>query len=139
MASKVVRWIALCFCVASILCECVKATYTTNHQYNPAAHNYALDGLYCATYDSDQSLQWRSQYLWTAYCDQDGSPMGASLCGKCIHVTNDVTGESVTVRILDRCENGGLDLETEAFSDIDGDGKGHFNGHMSTTYTFVGC
>ncbi|GLJ39639.1 hypothetical protein SUGI_0810320 [Cryptomeria japonica] len=139
MASKVVRWLAICFFVASILCECVKATYTTNNQYNPATHNYALDGLYCATYDSDQSLDWRSQYYWTAYCDQAGQPMGSSLCGTCIQVTNESTGQSVTVRIVDQCQNGGLDLETAAFNAIDGDGQGQFNGHMITTYQFVGC
>ncbi|XP_057817007.2 pathogenesis-related protein PR-4-like [Cryptomeria japonica] len=134
MASNVVRWIALCCFVAFIFPDCVKGdTYTTNNQYNTAAHNYALDGLYCATYDSDQTLQWRSQYLWTAYCDQAGGPMGASLCGKCIHVTNESTGQSVTVRIVDRCQNGGLDLEIAAFNAIDGDGQGQFNGHMITT------
>ncbi|GLJ39635.1 hypothetical protein SUGI_0810240 [Cryptomeria japonica] len=38
MASKPVSLIAVCLFAVSILCECVRATYTTNNQYNTALH-----------------------------------------------------------------------------------------------------
>eukprot|EP00253_Pinus_taeda_P015517 PITA_15517 len=148
MASKVAGWIsvlALCsllvavFQVAGVSAQTQSNTYTTYNDYNPSANNYALDGLYCTTYDSDQSLQWRSQYKWTAFCGQAGGPMGPSLCGKCLSVTNPSTQQSVTVRILDQCSNGGLDLETAAFNAIDSNGAGYNAGHLYTTYTFVDC
>ncbi|GLJ39637.1 hypothetical protein SUGI_0810260 [Cryptomeria japonica] len=144
MASKVVRWISTCFLVASMFSNfesvCVNGhTYTAFNDYHRASHNYALDGLYCATYDPNQTLDWRKEYFWTAYCDKAGQPMEPSLCGACIQVTNNSTGQNVTVRILDGCQNGGLVLENEAFNAIDGDGKGQLHGHMFTTYKFVGC
>ncbi|GLJ39632.1 hypothetical protein SUGI_0810170 [Cryptomeria japonica] len=141
MASRVVSWIAVCFFVASVLSNvCVNGdTFTTFTDYDPAGRHYSIDGLYCATYDSNQTLEWRSEYLWTAYCDKAGQPMEPSLCGTCIQVTNDSTHQNVTVRIVDECQNGGLVLETGAFNAIDKDGKGQHNGHMLTTYKFVGC
>ncbi|GLJ39627.1 hypothetical protein SUGI_0810120, partial [Cryptomeria japonica] len=54
-------------------------------------------------------------------------------------VTNDSTDHNVIVRIVDECHNGGLVLETDAFNAIDKDGKGKHDGHMLTTYKFVGC
>ncbi|GLJ58091.1 hypothetical protein SUGI_1415540, partial [Cryptomeria japonica] len=54
-------------------------------------------------------------------------------------VTNDSTGQNVIVRIVDKCQSGGLVLETDAFNAIDKDGKGKHYGHMLTTYKFVGC
>ncbi|GLJ58089.1 hypothetical protein SUGI_1415520 [Cryptomeria japonica] len=138
MASKIVRWIALCFFLASILCVNGE-TFTTSNPYDSAGRNYNIDGLFCATFDSKQPLEWRKEYLWAAYCDQAGKPMGSSLCGTCIQVKNDLTGENVTVRILDQCQNGGLVLETDAFNAIDGDGQGKNNGYLLTTYKFVDC
>nr|AFD50738.1 PR-4 protein [Pseudotsuga menziesii] len=148
MASKVAGWIsvlAVCslfvavFQVAGVSAQTQSNTYTTYNNYNPSANNYALDGLYCATYDSSQSLAWRSQSKWTAFCGTAGGPMGPSLCGRCLSVTNPSTQQSVTVRILDQCSNGGLDLETDAFNAIDSNGAGYQAGHLYTTYTFVNC
>ncbi|GLJ39636.1 hypothetical protein SUGI_0810250 [Cryptomeria japonica] len=144
MASKVVKWIAISFLVASMFSNfenvCVNGdTYTAFNTYDSAGRHYSIDGLYCAAYDSNQTLEWRKEYLWTAYCDKAGQPMEPSLCGTCIQVTNNSTGQSVTVRILDRCQNGGLVLEMDAFIAIDRKGKGQHNGHMFTTYKFVGC
>ncbi|GLJ39628.1 hypothetical protein SUGI_0810130 [Cryptomeria japonica] len=138
MASKVVIRIALCFFLASILFVNGE-TFTTSTPYDSAGRHYDLDGLFCATFDSNQTLEFRSKYLWTAYCDQAGQPMEPSLCGTCIQVTNDSTGQNVIVRIVDKCQNGGLVLETDAFNAIDKDGKGKHYGHMLTTYKFVGC
>ncbi|XP_059071752.1 pathogenesis-related protein PR-4-like [Cryptomeria japonica] len=123
MASKVVIWIALCLFLASILFVNGE-TFTTSTPYDSAGRHYDLDGLFCATFDSNQTLEFRSKYLWTAYCDQ---------------VTNDSTGQNVIVRIVDKCQSGGLVLETDAFNAIDKDGKGKHYGHMLTTYKFVGC
>ncbi|XP_059066223.1 pathogenesis-related protein PR-4-like [Cryptomeria japonica] len=136
MASKVVMWIALCFFLASILCVNGE-TLTTSTPYDSAGRNYDLDGLFCATIDSNQTLEFRSEYLWTAYCDQAGQPMELSLCGTCIQVTNDSTDQNVIVRIVDECKNGGLVLETDAFNAIDKDGKGKHYGHMFTTYKLL--
>eukprot|EP01018_Ginkgo_biloba_P031375 Gb_35483 [translate_table: standard] len=52
---------------------------------------------------------------------------------------NPATQQSVTVRILDQCSNGGLDLETDAFNAIDSNKAGYNAGHLYTTYTFVNC
>ncbi|BBN03238.1 protein MpPR4 [Marchantia polymorpha subsp. ruderalis] len=110
--------------------------YTTYHYYDPAQNGYRLDGLYCATWRANESLQWRSQYPWTAFC---AGPMGEAQCGKCIRVTNPSTGQSVVVRILDKCANGGLDLDRIPFNQIDSNGQGYAAGHMTTSYTFVNC
>eukprot|EP01018_Ginkgo_biloba_P031376 Gb_35484 [translate_table: standard] len=141
--ARMIGWsVLICviaFQMTVVLGQTQSNTYTTYNDYSPASHNYALDGLYCATYDSNQPLEWRKQYLWTAFCGQAGGPMGPSLCGRCLQVTNPATQQSVTVRILDQCSNGGLDLETDAFNAIDSNKAGYNAGHLSTTYTFVNC
>ncbi|XP_057817005.1 pathogenesis-related protein PR-4-like [Cryptomeria japonica] len=145
MASKVVRWIAICFLVASMLSNFENVfvnghTFTAFNDCHRASHNYALAGLYCATYDPNQTLEWRKEYFWTAYCDKAAQPMEPSLHHlKIIYVTNKSTRQNVTVRIVDKCQNRGLVLETDAFNAIDKDGKGKHDGHMLTTYKFVGC
>ncbi|EFJ04999.1 hypothetical protein SELMODRAFT_137944 [Selaginella moellendorffii] len=112
--------------------------YTTYNQYDPAAKNYQLDGLYCATYSAHQPLSWRSQYKWTAMDASLG--MGPQMCGQCLEVvTNIATGAQIVVRVLDQSSNGGLDLETDAFNTIDTDGGGYASGHLYTSYTSFSC
>ncbi|XP_043697943.1 pathogenesis-related protein PR-4-like [Telopea speciosissima] len=115
----------------------VRATY---HYYNAAQNGYDLRAVsaYCATWDADQSLAWRSQYEWTAFCGPSG-PTGQDACGKCLRVTNTRTGAQLTVRIVDKCANGGLDLDWSAFQKLDTDGNGYNQGHLIVNYEFVSC
>ena len=62
----------------------VRATY---HYYNPEQHGWDLNAVsaYCATWDANKSLAWRSKYGWTAFCGPAG-PTGQAACGKCLKV-----------------------------------------------------
>ena len=42
-------------------------------------------------------------------------------------------------RVVDQCDNGGLDLDVTVFRQIDTDGGGVANGHLLVDYEFVGC
>ncbi|KAK1287792.1 Hevein-like preproprotein [Acorus calamus] len=115
----------------------VRATY---HYYNPEQNNWDLNAVsaYCSTWDADQPLEWRQQYGWTAFCGPAG-PHGQASCGKCLKVTNTATGDQATVRIVDQCGNGGLDLDWGVFQQIDTDGQGYQQGHLTVNYEFVDC
>ncbi|CAO2142196.1 unnamed protein product [Urochloa humidicola] len=116
----------------------VRATYNF---YRPQNINWDLNAAstYCATWDAGKSFEWRSKYGWTAFCGPVG-PTGQASCGLCLLVTNSVTGASTTVRIVDQCSNGGLDLDYDtAFSKIDTDGQGVNAGHLTVSYQFVDC
>ncbi|GJN25241.1 hypothetical protein PR202_gb13041 [Eleusine coracana subsp. coracana] len=79
------------------------------------------------------------KYGWTAFCGPVG-PRGQAACGRCLLVTNAATRASITVRIVDQCSNGGLDLDFDtAFSKIDTDGGGVRDGHLTVSYQFVDC
>ena len=56
-----------------------------------------------------------------------------------MQVTNTGTGAQVTVRIVDQCSNGGLDLDVNVFNQIDTDKKGYAQGHLIVNYEFVNC
>ena len=62
----------------------VRATY---HLYNPQQNNWDLRAVsaYCATWDADKPLAWRSKYGWTAFCGPVG-PRGQDACGRCLRV-----------------------------------------------------
>ncbi|PRQ41818.1 putative rlpA-like protein, double-psi beta-barrel [Rosa chinensis] len=115
----------------------VRATY---HLYNPQDNNWDLRAVsaYCATWDADKPLEWRSKYGWTAFCGPQG-PTGQEACGKCLRVTNTATGAQATVRIVDQCSNGGLDLDVNVFNQIDTNGIGYQQGHLTVNYDFVDC
>ncbi|RWR88870.1 pathogenesis-related protein 4 [Cinnamomum micranthum f. kanehirae] len=115
----------------------VRATY---HKYNPAQNGWDLNKVsaYCATWDANKPLAWRKKYGWTAFCGPAG-PTGQASCGKCLRVTNTGTGAQTTVRIVDQCRNGGLDLEEGVFKQIDTNGKGYQQGHLIVNYAFVNC
>ncbi|CAI8602636.1 unnamed protein product [Vicia faba] len=81
-------------------------------------------------------LSWCSQYGWTAFCGPAG-PTGRDSCGKCLSVTNTATGAQVTVRIVDQCSNGGLDLDVNVFNQLDTNGAGYQAGHLTVNYVFV--
>ncbi|KAJ9128627.1 hypothetical protein P3X46_008383 [Hevea brasiliensis] len=97
----------------------VRATY---HFYNPEQNGWDLN----------------AKYGWTAFCGPAG-PQGQAACGKCLSVTNTGTGDNVTVKIVDQCSNGGLDLDEGAFPQIDTDGKGYAQGYLIVNYQFVDC
>ncbi|KAL0717675.1 hypothetical protein Bca4012_066997 [Brassica carinata] len=44
-----------------------------------------------------------------------------------------------TVRIVDQCSNGGLDLDEGVFKQIDTDGQGYARGNLNVDYEFVNC
>ncbi|XP_004291679.1 PREDICTED: pathogenesis-related protein PR-4-like [Fragaria vesca subsp. vesca] len=115
----------------------VRATY---HLYNPQDNNWDLRAVsaYCSTWDADKPLEWRSKYGWTAFCGPAG-PTGQDTCGRCLLVTNTATGAQATVRIVDQCSNGGLDLDVNVFNQIDTDGSGYQAGHLTVNYDFVDC
>ncbi|KAF7817826.1 pro-hevein [Senna tora] len=106
----------------------VRATY---HYYQPEQHGWDLNAVsaYCSTWDASKSYAWRSKYGWTAFCGPAG-PRGQASCGKCLRVTNAGTGAQVTVRIVDQCSNGGLDLDVGVFNRLDTDGRGYQQGHL---------
>ncbi|KAI3912946.1 hypothetical protein MKW98_019299 [Papaver atlanticum] len=115
----------------------VRATY---HIYNPAQNGWDLYRVsaYCSTWDGNKPLAWRQKYGWTAFCGPVG-PRGQASCGRCLRVTNRGTGAQTTVRIVDQCSNGGLDLEEGVFRQIDTNGRGINDGHMFVDYQFVNC
>ncbi|KAK4339506.1 hypothetical protein RND71_040968 [Anisodus tanguticus] len=115
----------------------VRATY---HIYNPQNVGWDLNAVsaYCSTWDANKSFAWRSKYGWTAFCGPVG-PRGQASCGKCLRVTNTRTRAQVTVRIVDQCSNGGLDLDINVFRQIDTDGVGNQQGHLIVNYEFVNC
>ncbi|TKY52124.1 Pathogenesis-related protein PR-4B [Spatholobus suberectus] len=115
----------------------VRATY---HLYNPQniGWDYNTARVFCATWDANKPLVWRQKYGWTAFCGPVG-PRGRDSCGKCLRVTNTGTGAQLTVRIVDQCANGGLDLDVNVFNKLDTDGKGYQRGSLTVNYNFVNC
>ncbi|KAJ0079592.1 hypothetical protein Patl1_23286 [Pistacia atlantica] len=115
----------------------VRATY---HFYNPQQNGWDLMAVsaYCSTWDANKPLAWRQKYGWTAFCGPAG-PRGQAACGKCLRVTNSGTGAQATVRIVDQCSNGGLDLDAAVFKQLDTDGRGNAQGHLIVNYQFVNC
>ncbi|XP_047321391.1 pathogenesis-related protein PR-4-like [Impatiens glandulifera] len=115
----------------------VRATY---HLYNPQQIGWDLNtaSVYCATWDANKPLAWRQQYGWTAFCGPVG-PRGQDSCGRCLRVTNTDTKTQATVRIVDQCANGGLDLDVNVFQQLDTNGQGNFRGHLIVNYEFVNC
>ncbi|KAJ1385130.1 RlpA-like domain superfamily [Sesbania bispinosa] len=115
----------------------IRATY---HIYQPELHGWDLNAVsaYCSTWDADKPFSWRSKYGWTAFCGPVG-PQGQDSCGKCLLVTNTGTGAQITVRIVDQCGNGGLDLDVGVFNQLDTDGRGYQQGHLIVNYQFVEC
>ncbi|CAI0433872.1 unnamed protein product [Linum tenue] len=99
---------------------------STYHLYNPEQIGWSLTvaSAYCSTWDADKPLAWRQKYGWTAFCGP---------------VTNRGTGAQETVRIVDQCSNGGLDLDVGVFRRLDTDGKGKAQGHLMVDYQFVDC
>jgi rare lipoprotein A (peptidoglycan hydrolase) len=56
-----------------------------------------------------------------------------------MQVTNTATNTQTTVRIVDQCANGGLDLDVNVFNELDTDKQGYHNGHLTVNYHFVNC
>ncbi|KAJ4832634.1 Wound-induced protein win2 [Turnera subulata] len=113
----------------------VRATYFL---YNPAQIGWNLNAAsaYCSTWDANKPLEWSSRYGWTAFCGPV-EPRGQASCGICLRVTNTRTGAQATVRIVDQCSNGGLDLDVGVFRHIDTDGTGNVRGLLIVNYQFV--
>ncbi|EEF31099.1 pathogenesis-related protein PR-4 [Ricinus communis] len=129
----------LAFLIARATCQSGSNVRATYHFYNPAQINWDLRAAsaFCATWDADKPLAWRQKYGWTAFCHPVGQ--GQAACGKCLRVTNTGTGAQVTVRVVDQCSNGGLDLDEGVFRQIDTDGRGIAQGHLIVSYQFVNC
>ncbi|XP_044954035.1 wheatwin-1-like [Hordeum vulgare subsp. vulgare] len=133
--------VLLCALAAMAAAQSASNVRATYNLYSPQKNNWDLNtaGVYCATWDAGMSLAWRSKYGWTAFCGPAG-PIGQASCGKCIQVTNTATGAQITARIVDKCSNGGLDLDLDTvFSKIDTDGVGMQQGHLTVNYQFVDC
>jgi len=54
-------------------------------------------------------------------------------------VRNTGTGAEATVRIVDQCANGGLDLDVNVFRRLDTNGVGNQQGHLTVNYRFINC
>ncbi|XBI50394.1 hypothetical protein VPH35_113805 [Triticum aestivum] len=157
--------VLLCAAAAMAAAQSASNVRATYNFYNPEKINWDLNtaSAYCATWDAGMSLAWRSKdgrhvsgahgwahaqgagkphpskYGWTAFCGPAG-PTGQASCGKCLQVTNTATGAQITVRIVDQCSNGGLDLDYDTvFSKIDTNGVGMQQGHLTVNYQFVDC
>ncbi|OMP03643.1 Barwin [Corchorus capsularis] len=126
--------------VASATAQSASNVRATYHYYYPEQNNWDLTAVsaFCSTWYADKPLEWRSKYGWTAFCGPVG-PTGEEACGKCFRVTNSGTGAQATVRIVDKCGNGGLDLDWNVFGQIDTDGNGYAMGHLIASYEFVDC
>ncbi|XP_062002035.1 pathogenesis-related protein PR-4-like [Rosa rugosa] len=140
MAGKMSIVLLLIFCAIVGSASATSNVRATYHLYNPQDNNWDLlaVGAFCATFDANQPIEWRSRYGWTAFCGPEG-PSGAEACGKCLLVTNMGTGAQEIVRIIDQCSNGGLDLDVNVFSQIDTDGRGYAQGDLLVNYDFVDC
>ncbi|MBA0632896.1 hypothetical protein Godav_001561, partial [Gossypium davidsonii] len=101
----------------------VTATY---HYYNPQKISWDLNAAsaYCATWDANRPLAWRRRYGWTAFCGAVG-PQDQAACSRCLRVTNSGSGTQATVRIEDKCRNGGLDLDVNVFNKLDKNRNGN--------------
>ncbi|CAN6371880.1 unnamed protein product [Urochloa humidicola] len=130
-------FLAACDRAAAQTAHGVLATYNL---YNPERINWDMRtaSTFCATWDADMPLSWRQRYGWTAFCGPTGAH-GQPSCGRCLLVTNRATGAKTVARVVDQCDNGGLDLDISVFKNLDSDGGGMFNGHLSVDYEFVGC
>ncbi|XVF42205.1 hypothetical protein PTKIN_Ptkin01aG0341600 [Pterospermum kingtungense] len=126
--------------VASAAAQSASNVRATYHLYNPQQNNWDLTAVsaFCATWDAIKPLEWRQKYGWTAFCGPAG-PLGQAACGKCLRVTNTGTGTQATVRIVDQCSNGGLDLDINVFNQLDTNGLGNQQGHLTVNYDFVDC
>ncbi|KAJ3697511.1 hypothetical protein LUZ61_001216 [Rhynchospora tenuis] len=130
----------LCAAVAVATAQQVSRVRATYNYYYPEKNNWDLNAVsaYCSTWDAGKPLAWRKKYGWTAFCGPVG-PTGQAACGKCLKVTNTATGAQTTVRIIDQCSNGGLDLDQGVFAKLDTNGKGYENGYLTVNYQFVNC
>ncbi|KAJ0079590.1 hypothetical protein Patl1_23284 [Pistacia atlantica] len=100
--------------------------------------NLTAANAYCSPWNGNNSVEWRRKYGWAAFCGPVG-PRGQAACGKCLRITRTGTTGEATVRIVDECSNGGLQLDDAAFQQLDTDGNGQAKGHLSVNYQFVNC
>ncbi|XP_042389550.1 pathogenesis-related protein PR-4-like [Zingiber officinale] len=137
---EVLLLLLLCVAAGGAMAQEASNVRATYHYYYPAQNNWDLYAVsaYCSTWDGDRPLDWRRRYGWTAFCGPVG-PTGRDACGRCLRVTNTATGSQATVRIVDQCANGGLDLDQGVFSQLDTDGSGYARGHLIVNYQFVNC
>ncbi|GLT95162.1 hypothetical protein SLE2022_128590 [Rubroshorea leprosula] len=140
MEKTLIGLMFIAFIIAGATAQSATNVRATYNFYHPAEHNWDLNavGAYCATWDANKPLAWRKKYGWTAFCGPVG-PHGQAACGKCLLVTNTATGAQATVRIIDQCSNGGLDLDANVFNQIDTNGSGRAQGYLTVNYKFVNC
>ncbi|GAA0158653.1 hypothetical protein Leryth_024758 [Lithospermum erythrorhizon] len=125
--------------VANATAQSGSNVMATRQIYNPEQIQWNLYAIsaYCSTWYGEERLSWRQKYGWIAFCHP--SPQGQAVCGKCLRVTNIATGAQETVRIIDQCQNGGLDLDISVFNRLDTNGHGFNDGHLFVDYEFVPC
>ncbi|XP_021621963.1 pathogenesis-related protein PR-4 isoform X2 [Manihot esculenta] len=131
----------MCLCLMLLLCllaNGIAQEHGDEHSQQQALFRPNNEGAYCSTWDADKPYDWRSKYGWTAFCGPVG-PQGQEACGRCLRVTNTGTGDEATVRIVDQCSSGGLDLDAGVFQQLDTDGTGNAQGHLIVDYQFVDC
>ncbi|XP_045792624.1 PR5-like receptor kinase isoform X1 [Trifolium pratense] len=135
----------LIFCVLALAsaqsASNVKATYQLfNSEKSNNKWDLNTSNVFCAAQDGNKPLSWRSKYNWASFCGPIG-PVGKAACGKCLNVTNRENRNTTSqiVRIVDKCNNGGLDLDITVFQKLDTFGNGKAQGYLMVDYEFVDC
>ncbi|WJX29880.1 hypothetical protein P8452_18478 [Trifolium repens] len=135
----------LIFCVLALAsaqsASNVKATYQLfNLEKSNNKWDLNTSDVFCAAKDGNKPLSWRRKYDWASFCGPVG-PVGKAACGKCLNVTNrdNRNTTSQIVRIVDKCDNGGLDFDINVFQKLDTFGTGKAQGYLLVNYEFVDC
>ncbi|KAJ8759419.1 hypothetical protein K2173_006941 [Erythroxylum novogranatense] len=112
----------------------------TKKFYNPEKIGWDLNAAnaFCKTWNANKPLSWRQKYGWASFCAQDGLK-DQPFCGKCLKVTNPATGKQVLARIVDRCNNGGMELDVSLFKKLANNQAGNAESHYMVKYDFVDC
>ncbi|KAF8700107.1 hypothetical protein HU200_034470 [Digitaria exilis] len=139
-AAAALALLLLAACMSAAAQQAAGGVTAVRNSYESSFVNWDLRAVsaYCATWDADMPLAWRQRYGWAAFCGPVG-PRGEASCGRCLVVTNAVTGAGVMVRVLDQCLFGGLGLDPFVFTQLDTDSHGVVTGQLTVNYQFVDC
>eukprot|EP00887_Chlorella_sp_A99_P003492 scaffold7.g3492.t1 len=109
---------------------------TTYHYYSPG---YQPSTTYCADRMADKDEAWLRAYPWVAYCNSAFlGGMSEANCGRCLRLTNLLTGAAQIVRIVDECGHNAIDSDWEtAFKPIDTDRRGYLDGSLPVRLELV--
>ncbi|CAL1395844.1 unnamed protein product [Linum trigynum] len=101
----------------------------------------------CATSLSNVPLAVRNEYASAAFGAKNSLPQptrnATSYCGKCMKLTNRVSGSEAMVRIVDERSSEGLELDRETFDKLRGkkiaNAESDDDRHLVLEYRFYNC